>query len=86
LQQIVGGNIEHFSGNGDWHGYCNEEGKLLKLPINDLATSFAIIKLGWDYASDVIVGDAVFLGNGPDGEEASVPQWLLDDLYSYLGG
>jgi hypothetical protein len=86
LQHTVGGYIEIFTGRPGWHGYCNEEGKLLGLPINKLATGFAR-ELGWnDRGVDFIVGDVVFLGNGVDGEEASVPEWLLDDFSFYTGG
>lgn len=84
LQSTVGGYIEHFSGSGDWHGYCNEEGKIQGLPINVLATYFAV-RMGWS-TGDILAGNVVFLGNGEEGDEASVPKWVLDELHHYLGG
>jgi hypothetical protein len=85
LQNTVGGYIEGFYGrSSDWHGYCNEEGKLKSLPINQLATAFAR-ELGWP-GNDVLVGDVVFLGTTSGGSESSVPSWVLDELHHYLGG
>jgi hypothetical protein len=75
LQTIVGGDIEIVT-IGDCHLYCNEEGKLQGLPINIRATEFAWT-LGWPQG-DVLCGNVVFLGNGPDGLEGNVPQHVLD--------
>ncbi len=85
LQHTVGGYIEGFYGRSGWHGYCNEEGKLLGLPANNVATAFAK-ELGWRSGGDVLAGDVVFLGTGADGAEDSVPVWLLHELSYYLGG
>src|SRR5258706_10472125 len=84
LQATVCGYIEHFSAKGNWHGYCNEEGKLQGLPVNPTAT-FLARELGWnEYGVDVLVGTCVFLGNGKDGEEADVPEWLVDEYRRFL--
>lgn len=86
LHLIVGGYIEGFYGSPGWHGYCNEEGKLLGLSVNNLATGFAR-ELGWNLSDvDFIVGNVVFLGDGGGGTEASVPSWLIDAFQLYLGG
>lgn len=62
LQDAVGGYIEGIVGNG-WNGYCNEEGKLLGLPFNRVATALASYA-GWTGAgADVLCGDVIFFGN-----------------------
>lgn len=82
FQQLVGGYLEGVGIGGTWHAYCDEEGKLHRKPVNFRATRLARL-LGWDRAHrDVLVGDVVFTGNGPDGTEADVPnivlgQWAL---------
>lgn len=78
LQQTVGGYIEAVSGSfSGWHAYVNEEGKLLGLPPNEKATRLAWA-LGWT-TSDIIVGDAIFLGSN-SAEEADVPDFVLETL------
>jgi len=84
LQATVGGYIEVFSsGNShsDWHGYCNEEGKIQALRPNTVATKFAH-KLGWP-RGDILVGNVIFLGNGLDGDEADVPEWLIEEFTKF---
>lgn len=80
LRPLIGGGwLEGVSsGGGGWHGYCDEEGKLKRLPVNDRASSLAH-RLGWDPGrNDVLCGDVIFLGDGPDGTEADVPTLVLD--------
>lgn len=83
LQALVGGRLEGItpsehpvSGFGGWHAYCNEEGKMHGLRVNDFATTLAMA-LGWPVRGDVLCGAVVFLGNGPEGEEADVPRGVL---------
>lgn len=76
LQAVVGGYIECVTmDDGQWHLYCNEEGKLDGLPINVSATAFAH-HMGWP-RGDVLVGRVILLGNGRDGEEADLPASVL---------
>ncbi len=72
LQRLVGGLIEAVSRYG-WHAYVNDEGKLLALPANPIATTL----LFPDHA-DIICGTAVLLGEGTAGQEADVPPGLID--------
>jgi hypothetical protein len=75
--QIVGGYIEAVSAvDRTWHAYCDEEGKLKGLLINTRATLLAR-ELGWP-PGDVICGPAVFLGDGPGGDEADVQQIVIN--------
>lgn len=82
FQRIVDGYIESVTGDG-WHLYCNEEGKLRGLPINMVATKLAHELFGHNWRNttepyfDILVGNVVFIGNAPDGEEADVPQYIV---------
>jgi len=88
LQSMVGGYIESFSpdhsyiGGMPWIGYCNEEGKLDRLPYNDVATRFAK-RIGWN-TDDELVGDVVFLGNDGSDDETDVPDWILEVLFKWF--
>jgi hypothetical protein len=72
---IVGGYIEGVTLE-TCHLYCNEEGKMMGLPVNVAATMLAH-RLGWP-RGDALCGPVVFLGNDPAGGEADVPQAVLD--------
>ena len=74
FQKVVGGFIEGISINKDLTMYCNEEGKILKLPINYLATYFV---KGLRPFNDVICGNVVFSKIDKEGEEISLS---LDDI------
>ena len=83
LQGIVGGNIEavylsRVHGDGT-HMYINEEGKFIDacLP-NSIATRLAR-EHGW-IGNDIIMGDVVILGDGEDGEEGNVADWVFDAI------
>jgi Domain of unknown function (DUF3846) len=78
LQRLVGGHIEGVSRDG-WHAYINDEGKLLDLPVNLLAT----ILLFPDH-SDLICGAAVLLGDGPAGDEADAPAAVVESAATVL--
>lgn len=76
LQIRVGGYIEAVSpAAGNWHAYCDEEGKLIGLPVNVPATQLAHL-LGWPQG-DILSGTVVFLGDGKDGEEDDVPEAVV---------
>jgi len=73
LQAAVGGLIEpvDFEVMGLEHTlWLNEEGKILGLPYNDLAT---YLVAGWLFPGDYIVGDCIVTGGtGPEGETLSL--------------
>jgi hypothetical protein len=65
LQTLVGGYLQliPFQIESDICAYCNEEGALLNLPINEFA-SLALTKLGFDmrYSLDYVFGPVVLIG------------------------
>jgi len=65
LQSAVGGWIEAVDVAGEMSIYLNEEGKMIGLPINYVATWY--FDQTWGAGKDIIVGDVVFTGL-PDGE------------------
>lgn len=75
LKSLVGGWLENVTLTPDAHMYVNDEGKILGLPINKVATLLVrYFRTGWP---DVIAGPAVVLGTVPDGEEGPCPQEIL---------
>ncbi len=58
LQVFVGGNIERLTLSDEKHMYCNEEGKLLGLLINEKATGIAKESFGPSF-TDFICGNVV---------------------------
>lgn len=91
LQRLVGGYIEMFgpSEGSGWLGYCNEEGKLRRLPLNQRATTLAF-EGGWHRGGDFLVGDVVFLGPGDaEGGDTEVTDDFLalsEHVGKVLGG
>lgn len=83
VKRIVGGWIEIVSGPGRWHLYCNEEGKIMGLAPNYRANDLAQALGAYLNPFDLIVGDVVFLGDGPEGQEADVPQAVLAMAAAY---
>ena len=82
IAEIVGGYIEAVSfGDKPYFCYINEEGKLLELKENVVATALwynsgQIVLLG-----DYIAGDVVFFGLIDDeGSDTDIPASLLEDL------
>jgi hypothetical protein len=75
LSGLVGGYLEGVRGPHGWHAYINEEGKLHGLLPNLPATRLAVA-LGWPPV-DVLVGNAVFLGDGAAGSESGVPDLVI---------
>lgn len=79
LQSTIGGWIESFpTPDGDVSVYGDEEGKIKRLPVNDVVDRW-LKPLLLPY--DVIVGTVVVLGFDPDtGDELDVPQRIVDEL------
>lgn len=81
LQQLVGGYIEGVP--SQHHGlaaWCNEEGRLRGLPLNDRATSWWQ-RHGFDVGhDDDLRGDVVFHGVNDEGDEADVPASVVAQL------
>jgi hypothetical protein len=79
LQGMVGGLIEAIPSSDDVTIWVNEEGKLLRLPRNQLA------ELVWHFcdpwgclaAGDWIAGNAIVLGGSDDeGYSTTAPEWV----------
>lgn len=80
LQAEVGGDIQGIYSGGEapsaWSGYCDEQGKLKGLRVNEVATALALAA-GWP-PGDVLCGTVVFLGPpDSDGGETDVPGDLV---------
>lgn len=85
LQEIVGGMIEMlpFSPPASGaHCYINEEGKLIGLPLNELATLLMRDIISYD---DFIVGPMVVLGSDDFGGEDDVPNDAVQYIQQVLG-
>jgi hypothetical protein len=67
-----------------WHAYCDEEGKFKGLPGNTRATLVAA-HLGWPHHGDVLCGPVVFLGGDAAGDEADLPQKVIDVAMNLKG-
>jgi hypothetical protein len=74
LQEAVGGLIQAVDLTPSLTMWCNEEGKLVGLPVNPVATAMWTRYFG---ESDIILGDVVFTG-GSD-EEGETTAILSDD-------
>jgi hypothetical protein len=73
VSTAVGGYIEHIRLEGAFKGfslYVHEEGKLLGLPFNDLATAIWEASYG---RTDVILGNAVLVSSKTDDEGNELP-------------
>ena len=73
IQQLVGGYLEPVTGDG-WHAYFDEDGRMKGLPVNVRASAF-LRHMGW--RGQYVVGDVVFLGDTPEGEETDLPEEIL---------
>ncbi|SRR5437762_9560770 len=84
LQSLVHGNIEAIYTRKGIHCYVNEDGIYKKLPPNRLATRFLFIHLERMpmTESGFILGPMIVLGDGNEGDEESVPQWVIDEVKS----
>lgn len=74
-QTLVGGWIEHIYLPGGVIAVVNEEGALAGLPVNTRATSVVSALLG---RAQPIVGAAVFIGTGDNGDEADIPDGFVE--------
>jgi len=80
LNRLVGGYIELVYVNPGVHAYINEEGKILGLPINPVATFLSGLA-----GVDVLCGTAVFFGSGNMPEEGDLPdEWSEERLLPYV--
>lgn len=74
---IVDGPLQAVALAADAHLYCDEEGKLMRKQLNQVATSLWHTAMPQMAAQDVLVGDVVVLGQVGD-DEADCPQWPID--------
>lgn len=73
VREAVGGTIQHIALQGAFEGlalYVHDEGKLLGLPFNDIATAIWEASYG---KTDVILGNAVLVSNKVDSEGNELP-------------
>lgn len=84
LQSAVGGWIQAVNVVGGMSMYLNEEGKILGLPKNRIATSYFDDTFG--EGEDIVVGDVVFTGL-PDreGDTTSLTSTQLQDIVDRVG-
>ena len=83
LSDAIGGLIESVPASPEVTIWCNEEGKMLKLDFNLIATDLWEVfdVYGCVAAGDVLVGPIVIQGPAnEEGECTDVPDWLLMQL------
>lgn len=81
LNKAVGGYIEHFMFGEDHSAYVNEEGKIIGLPENFLATQLCEEYQVGLHRDDVIVGNMVILGPvDEEGEDTDINEALAKKL------
>lgn len=81
LQEMVGGNIEAVSfPDLHVHMYADEEGALKGRGVNLTAS---LLSIAWG-SKTLIRGPVVILGDGPDGEEASLGDTFCDDVIGFI--
>lgn len=79
LQRLVGGLIELVGFPSGCGCYINEEGKLLNLPVNRIATAIVDTLYPGFASYDYIVGPAVFVGPiDSEGYDTSLPPELVE--------
>lgn len=82
IQSYVGGLIEAVSfgsSNSHFFAYINEEGKLIDLPANGIATSFWYNSGERVMIGDYLAGNVLFFGQIDDeGNETDVPDDLIE--------
>lgn len=81
FQSIVGGYIEGISVAKDITMYCNEEGKITGLPINNLATWYVKNRRQFD---DYICGNIVFSKIDSDGNEIGLDDLDVNNVIDYI--
>lgn len=88
ISKEVGGYIEAvYFNNNDYFAYVNEEGKMLNLPENKIATELWYNSGRRILLGDYLAGDAVFFGEIDDnGDSTDAPQKLFDELTKIVKG
>jgi hypothetical protein len=84
MHEAVGGYIEMVALNSDLIIYCNEEGSLMNLPNNLMATDLLDrFEMGHVTSTGYLQGDVILVGN--DGTEwtSGVPLFWRDTLSSW---
>jgi hypothetical protein len=85
LQNAVGGYVQVIELEDDFTMWVNEEGKLLNLPVNEIATVIWEVRFGLD--TDIICGDVVFTGGmDEDGETLTISEANLQRLAELVEG
>ena len=82
LQEAVGGLVQAVDFTPDLTLWCNEEGKLVGLPINPMATFLWEKYFG---LTDFICGDVIFTGGtGEEGETLGLNEETAKELRDFL--
>ncbi len=85
LQNAVGGYVQVIELEDDFTMWVNEEGKLLNLPVNEIATVIWEVRFGLD--TDIICGDVVFTGGmDEDGETLTISEANIQRLAELVEG
>ena len=85
LQNAVGGYVQVVELEDDFTMWANEEGKLLNLPVNEIATVIWEVRFGLD--TDIICGDVVFTGGmDEDGETLTISEANIQRLAELVEG
>jgi hypothetical protein len=85
LQNAVGGYVQVIELKDDFTMWVNEEGKLLNLPVNEIATVIWEVRFGLD--TDIICGDVVFTGGmDEDGETLTISEANIQRLAELVEG
>ena len=85
LQNAVGGYVQVIELEDDFTMWVNEEGKLLNLPVNEIATVIWEVRFGLD--TDIICGDVVFTGGmDEDGETLTISEANVQRLAELVEG
>lgn len=80
-QKIVGGYIEGVTIGEDIIMYCNEEGKILGLPVNNIATDY--VKSVRPF-NDYICGNVVFTKIDKEGDSTTLTLDDIDNIISFI--
>lgn len=82
IQNEVGGLIQPVEfGDKPYFAYINDEGKLLDLPVNEIATALWYESGQRILLGDFLVGNAVFFGDiDDDGEDTDAPNSLMEEF------
>ena len=84
MNQAVGGYIEMVSLNADLIFYCNEEGSLMNLPNNLMATELLRrFGLGYVTSNGYLQGDVLLVGNDGTEYTSGVPLDWRETLRSW---